>query len=339
MNNPLPPLVPSEDFWSRRANAQIHTFACAPYGIQASIMANQPHALEAARLSAGRYSTASDSGSQPIRIQLAIGPTAGAPVPDDLPEHLTYTGFDEWIMLSAGKWGHGFANLHTRTACIALSQELASDTRWVSRYFIDHYVTNLVYTEWAMLHASCVFDAEQRRLIILIATHNSGKSTTALRLMQAGYLFLADGITLLKTQNTGLAVGGYPIGEVKLRDDVLAWFPEYAGEVVRVREHTKTIVDLRSAHPDRIAESVVTPESIHLCFVERHSASETATRPIGVAEAGSLIAANTVYWHEPAYLAHNTAIVHRLLRTACLHRLRLGSHPDQLIDAFNRLAN
>src|SRR6185503_11902675 len=164
---------------------------------------------------------------------------------DDLPERLVYSGVAEWIMLSAGKWGYAFGNLQTRHAMVVLSPELAANVRAVSRYFIDHYILNFLFTEWAMLHASCVLDPTGRRLIMLVGAHNSGKSTTALCLARAGYPFLADGMVLIRVLHGRAVVGGYPVGEVKLRDDALAQFPEYSGDKVRVREHTKTVVDLR----------------------------------------------------------------------------------------------
>src|SRR3990172_8551804 len=271
MTTQLLPIIPTEDFWSRQANAQKYSFACAPNGISTTIASNNESISTAARLSARRYSQANEAGSQPIRIQIVVRRGSSLPPPADLANRLVYSGIGDWITLSAGDWGHGFANLRTREVCIFLSQSLAADVRFVSRYFIDHYVLNLILAEWAMLHASCVIDPSGEHLIVMVATHNVGKSTTALRLVRAGYTFLADGMALLKCDGETAIVGGYPIGEVKLRDDVLASFPEYAGETVRVREQDKTIIDLRVAHPDRVAESLVSPSSIHMCFIERQS--------------------------------------------------------------------
>lgn len=333
----LPSFTPTEDFWSRQANAQTHVFECAPYGIPAIVTANDAGVLSAARLSAGRYSAADEIAGHPIRIQIAVQRGSTLTPPANLEKRLVYTGLNEWIILSAGEWGHGFANLQTRIACIALSSTLAADARFVSRYFIDHYVLNLALTEWAMLHASCVLDADRRRLIIMVATHNTGKSTAALRLARAGFAFLADGMALFKTRDNGLIVGGYPIGEVKLRDDVLTWFPEYTGETVRVREQQKTIVNLRAAHPDRVVESLVEPEAIHLVFVERRETPPTSVAAIDASEAARFIAGNTAYWNEAAQLAHNTATLQRLLQIAQLHRVYLGSDPQHFADTIRRL--
>nr|MBI2905901.1 hypothetical protein [Chloroflexota bacterium] len=223
----------AEDFWSRRANVQRHSFTFAPFGVPTEITANDPVVLPAAKLSAGRYSRAPNVGGRPIRVSIVVGAQVTAPVPPDLPDRLVYAGLGDWLTVSVGEWGHGFANRHTREAFVFLSPDLAAEPSLVSRYFVDHYLLNLLMTEWAMLHASCVVDPAGR-LILMVAPHNAGKSTTALRLMRAGHTFLADGMALLKTDGPGLLVGGYPIGEVKLRDDVLALFPEYTGDAVQV---------------------------------------------------------------------------------------------------------
>lgn len=332
-------LNPADDFWSRRANAQTVSFELAPLGNLALITANEPALLAAARLSAGRFSRGEPGRGQPIRLQLVVGDGPAAPPPADLPQRLRYAGLGDWITLSAGDWGHGFASLSRREAVVCLSPGLAAETRLVSRYFIDHYLLNFLLTGWAMLHASAVLAPGGRRLIALIAPPNSGKSTTALHLLRAGYTFLADGMVLLRPPEAGegFQIGGYPIGEVKLRDDVLALFPEYGGQQVRVREDRKTVVDLRPAHPDRLAERLASPAAIRLCFVERGGAARTEIAPLSAAEARPILAANTVFWDEPARLAHNTAALSRLLRAADLCRLRIGTDPAGLVAAVDEL--
>ncbi|NJN99908.1 MAG: hypothetical protein HC875_40280 [Anaerolineales bacterium] len=218
-----------------------------------------------------------------------------------------------------------------------LSPALAAETRLVSRYIIDHYLLNFILTDWAMLHASCVLDPSGQRLILMVAPHNTGKSTTALHLLRAGYIFLADGMVLLRRNGPGFVVGGYPIGEVKLRDDVLALFPNYTGEAVRVREQRKTVVNLRAVHGDRLAETLFTPQQIQLCLVERGGNSQTEIAPLSPAEAEPVLAANSVFWDEPSRLAHNTAALHALLESAALYRLRIGTEPDGIVQTIAKL--
>ncbi len=342
-------LLPTYDFWSRQANAQSASFEFAPFGISARITANQPEVLSAARLSAGRFSLLEDSrlrpgllstealDSQPIHIQLVVGQADSPPVPADLPERLSYSGVGDWLSLSAGEWGHAFAHLPTRTATAFLSPALAAETRLVSRYFIDHYLLNFILTEWAMLHASCVLDPNRQRLILMVAPHNTGKSTTALHLLRAGYLFLADGMALLHQNGSNFVVGGYPIGEVKLRNDVLALFPHYTGEAVKVREQRKTVVNLRAVHPGHLVETLFSPTEIQLCVVERSGSRQTEIESLSAAEAASILAANSVYWDEPARLAHNAATLAALLQSVTLYRLKIGTDIADLIGAVDNL--
>jgi hypothetical protein len=145
-------------------------------------------------------------------------------------------------------------------------------------------------------------------------------------------------MVLLKVRDNRLVVGGYPIGEVKLRDDVLGMFPEYAGERVQVREHTKTVVDLHAVHPDRLAEDLIEPNVIHLCFVERGPQAATHIRPIAPEEAFGLVAPQTVFWNQPNALTYNTAVLNQLLRTASLYQLTIGSDVAQLVATLDTLS-
>jgi hypothetical protein len=188
-----------------------------------------------------------------------------------------------------------------------------------------------------MLHASCVLDPTGRRLIMLVGAHNSGKSTTALCLARAGYPFLADGMVLVRVLHGRAVVGGYPVGEVKLREDALGQFPEYSGDKVRVREHTKTVVDLRAVQPDRLAESMIVPTSLQLCLLERGTRPVTDVLPISPQEALEAIAPNTIYWNYPAQLAHNSDILHYVLRTATLYRVRLSADPVEIVTTLSSL--
>jgi hypothetical protein len=328
-----------EDFWSRQTNVQSESFEFEPFGLPATITANRPDILAAVRLSAGRFSRAVRSnGGWSMRLQLVVRSEPTDPLPADLPERLLYSGVGRWITVSAGAWGHAFANLDTREAAVFLSPALAANARLVSRYFIDHYLLNFILTEWAMLHASCVFDPARQRLIVLIAPHNTGKSTTALHLLRAGYHFLADGMVLFQRGQQGddFIVGGYPIGEVKLRNDVLSLFPDYGGEAVRVREQRKTVVNLREAHPGQLVETLVTPSDIYLCFVQRSGRTRTQIEPLSPEEVWPRLMANTVYWDERARVASNNDLLQALLQVAGVHCLELGSDVAGIVAALEQ---
>jgi hypothetical protein len=326
------------DFWERQAGAQVETVELAPFGVPFRITANRPEPLAAASLSAGRFSQDTGATSaKPARIRVLVRRAESPPLPEDLPHRLVYSGVDDYISVSAGEWGRAFARLSLREAVLVLSPALAAHTRIVSRYLVDHYILNFLLTEWAMLHASCVLSADGQRLIVMIAPHNTGKSTTALHLLRGGYTFLADGMALLQQRNGGFMVGGYPVGEVKLRDDVLSMFPELSGHPVKVREEQKTVIDLRAIHAERLAVRLLQPPHIHLCFMERGDAPETRIEPLSPEQALRQIGPNTVYWDAPSRLAHNTTTLLELVRAARLHRLLLGSSVPGIVAALDSL--
>ncbi|MBI5052525.1 MAG: hypothetical protein HZB52_04580 [Chloroflexi bacterium] len=318
--------TPPEDFWSRQHNAQRFSFCFESLDAQVKIISNDKSVLGAAELSARRYSQTSVRPRH-IEIDIVVTQTNTAPVPADL--NISYSGVEEWITFSVGGWGYGFGNLKTKIAHAFLSPALAKDVRWVSRFVIDHYVLNFLLTEWAMVHSSCVVNTKGT-LIAMVAPHNVGKSTTAFKLLRSGNKFLADGMILLKEADGGLAVGGYPVGEVKLRDDVIGLFPEYRG----ARESGKTVIDLRTVHADHLVTDVFTPKSICLCLVER-GARTNLTR-IKNQEAAPTLAANTVFWDHESNLKNNSRILNRLLQVARCYRLVLGDD-DQIFSVMETL--
>ena len=127
------------------------------------------------------------------------------------------------------------------------------------------------------------------------------------------------------------------MGEVKLRDDVLASFPEYTGQSVQVREDRKTVVDLRQVHPDRLVETCIHPKAICLCFVERANDVRTQIFSLPAGEARRRLAANTVFWDETSKLVKNSAILQALIRVARVYRLVIGRDVSHMISTLDTI--
>ncbi len=327
-------LIPAEDFWSRQHNEQRYSTELAPLGMSATVSCNDENILAAVALSEDRFSRARSNkiGSQPCYIRIAVWETQTASLPNNLPERLVYSSVGSSISISAGEWGHGFADLHSREATIFIAPELAASSGLVSRYFVDHYLLNFLFAEWAMLHASAVYNVERKRLLLFIAPHNTGKSTTALRLLRTGHTFLADGMALLRlVASSKFIVGGYPTGEVKLRDDMLADFPEYSGPTVSVREQKKTVVNLHAAHPDQLAEELFEPEQIHLVFMERSSEPNSTTVPLALEDTLKRLGQNTLFWDKADRLENNSNVLEQLAHSAQSQRLIMGTEIAALI--------
>ncbi|MFQ5408205.1 MAG: hypothetical protein ACE5FI_07275 [Anaerolineales bacterium] len=332
--------VPPNDFWSRKRNRQTHTVALEPLGMPTTISANDAAVLRAVELSAARFSRAvAPTPTRAARIRIVVRSEQNTePVPSDLPARLVYSGVDEWITVTAGAWGHGFANLDTREAVVVLSGSLAVEPVFVSRYFIDHYLTNFLFDDWGMLHASGVLTADGARLLLLIAPHNTGKSTTALRLVRAGWRFLTDSMVLFQQSRGRRTFGGYPVNEVKLRDDVLALFPEYGGARVSVREHEKTLVNLRAAHAGSVIDEVFAPERTTLCFVAHGDDAGSRVESLPAQEVLPLLAENTAYWDEPERFALHAARLEQLAQSVPACCLIMGHDPEALMRTLETLA-
>ena len=136
--------IPPDDFWSRRHNAQRFSFSFESLDGHVEITSNDSAVLQAAEMSAKRYSQTSVRNRQ-IEIKIVVTQTNIAQIPAD--PNIIYAGVDEWITFSVGEWGHGFGNLKTKVAHAFLSPALVTDVRWVSRFVIDHYVLNFLLTE------------------------------------------------------------------------------------------------------------------------------------------------------------------------------------------------
>ena len=313
-----------EDFWSRQRNQQRHETVVFPLGTETQISANDGAILAAARMTETRFSRRSSCGTPPIRIRIVVTPNDPGPVPPDFPDLFEYNGCDNWITLSAGAWGYGFADLGSHKACMILSRSLAEEPWLVSRYFLDHYVTNSLFAQYAMLHASSVVTSDGKRLVILVGPHGAGKSTTALDLTRAGYRFVADGMVLFRFEDNDLIAGGWPIGEVKLRDDMASRFPEYGGRRVMVRGRPKNVVDLLEAAPDRTWAETIRPENTDLVCVELGNEERSQLDPAAQDHVLDVLSANTVYWDDPSRLEANFQALTRLTNAARTFRLRIG---------------
>ena len=86
--------IPPEDFWSRQHNAQRFSFCFESLDAQVTITSNDKAVLQAAELSAVRYSQTSVRPRH-IEVRIVVTQTNTAPVPADL--NLTYSGVEEWI--------------------------------------------------------------------------------------------------------------------------------------------------------------------------------------------------------------------------------------------------
>jgi len=330
-----------EDFWSRRDNVLAHTRDFAVFGHSVLLAANQPGVLGAADYSEPLYSSAPPLDAPPLLIRLVVQPMprSPGPLPENLFSHIQYAGTEGWLAFQLGAWGHCQADLTAGRALAVLAPELAAEPEVVSRCLLNTLLNNFLTARGlTMLHATSLA-RDGGQVLLLIAPHGTGKSTSALRLALAGYPLMSDSQVYVSQRPEGMLLTGFPVGRVKLRRDMLADFPQLR-ELLRpeeVRGETKFTLDLRRVNPALVCETAVRPERVELCLLTRHAALETTLRPATRAEVLDVTMQNSLHYDRPEAWRANVAGMERLIDAAHWHHLAVGTQPESLLSTIAAL--
>ena len=179
-----------------------------------------------------------------------------------------------------------------------LTPQLAQRPDLVSRCLLNTIITNFfIASGYAMLHASCLY--HQGRGVLLMATHNSGKSTTALRLALAGYPLLSDSMIFLTPGREQPQLLGFPVGRIKLRRDMIPAFPQVQALLApeMVRGETKHSFDLRQLDPDLVCEEAAVHSEIDLCLLARGGGKDTQLCQASRQEVEASVMENSLFLH------------------------------------------
>jgi hypothetical protein len=286
------------------------------------------------------YSSAPATGDPPfsIRVVVRAAPVDPGPVPDNLDKFIQYTGASDWLNLHAGGWANCFVEMAAGWAVLVLTPQLAARPELVSRYLLNTIFNNFFTRHgFAMLHTTCLFRAG--RALLLMAPHGSGKSTTALRLILAGYTGMSDSQVYLTQRDHRLQLTGFPVGRIKLRQDMLADFPQLQPFLApeMVREEKKFILDLRQYAPERVCEQAIYPDEIDLCLLTRNEGRETHLEPAGRESITKAVMENSLHFDDPAVWERNFNLIERLVERARGHHLSVGAHIPGLLAAVESL--
>ena len=330
-----------EDFWGRRDNQLTHTRDFAVFGHSVRLASNQPGVLAAADLSAPLYSSAPPVDRPPLLIRLVVRPLPQppGPLPENLFNHIQYTGSEDWLAIQLGAWGNCQVDLTAGRAWAALSPELAAAPEVVSRCLLNTLLNNFLTARGlTMLHAtSLARDADGGQVLLLIAPHGTGKSTTALRLALAGYPLMSDSQVYVNARPEGMLLTGFPVGRVKLRRDMLGDFPQLRPLLTpeEVRGETKFTLDLRRVDPALVRATAVAPEHVTLCLLTRHNAAETTRRPATRAEVLDVLMQNSLHYDRAEAWRENVAGMERLVDMAQWHHLVVGTDQQSLLKVID----
>ena len=326
-----------EDFWQRRANKLTFQREVTLFGHLLTVKSNAASLLKAVDLALPLYTKSALAKPTLGEVHLVVQPSSQevAPVPDGLMQQIRYSGSDNWLMMQLGNWGMAHLDLTQRRATAVLDPTLAARPDLVAQCLLHTLLLNLVIAHgYGMLHASCL--VHQRVALLLLAPHNSGKSTTALRLALAGFQLLTDSMVFV--DGAGY-LHGFPVGIAKLRGDMIAHFPALRPflQTEIVRQEAKYRVDLRAVASDLVQETAVKPQRVILCLLSRHASSESVVAEATETAVTEAILQNSLYVDQPHIWQQNNEKLQKLLLGETAVRLTIGTDPDHLQDVIHKL--
>jgi len=329
-----------EDFWSRRANKPAYEKTIRVFGHPVIFDGNHEKVLESAAFAEQMYSTLDSQDEAIWRVHLTVhdADTAPSPPPERLVDLVHYAGSDDWLSIDLSAWGNCFVDMKRGEAFAVISSSLAEQPEQVSLVLTNTILTNFITRHgYSMLHASALVKGDH--ILLLQAPHGTGKSTTALRLLLNGYQLLSDSMVYLGEKDGELWMGGFPVGRIKLRTDMLPLFPALAAQAQAepVRNETKHRVDLMKVDPQLTRREMMRIRRVEFCLLERWDRFETQLEPLSEEELWSEIMVNSLHYDTPELWNENLRRIEQLLRHANLHRLRIGTSEADILKTVSQL--
>ena len=133
-------------------------------------------------------------------------------------DHLVFAGFESGSSM--------LADLRTSRVIGRFSMGMASDTAYWRTVIFPVLLSVLAGSLGLVeLHASCL--ARDDRGLILIGPSQSGKSTLAMALTEAGFRFLSDDRIFCSIKQGKLLAWGMPAPPAQAQREAAAWFEEF----------------------------------------------------------------------------------------------------------------
>lgn len=329
-----------EDFWGRRKNQPVYSRAFTIFGRPVRLVSNSQDVLVSADFARPLYSAAPKIDVPPFTIQLIVRamPDSLGPLPENLANQIQYTGYADWLTMHLGPWGHCQVDLAGKQALAVLAPELADKPALVSRYLLNTILTNfLIASGYGFLHTTGLL--KDQRVLLLLATHNSGKSTVALRLALAGYQLLSDSMIFISHQGPTFQLYGFPVGRIKLRPDMVADFPQLKPllEKEPVRGEIKYAADLRQLDPTLVHETVIEPSEVYFCLLTRVNEPTTRLRPATRSEVVETVMSNSLFYDKAEVWKQNLTNIRPVIEQARCYHLQAGSDSTSLVATIDDL--
>ena len=329
-----------EDFWSRRTNSARYGSTIHVFGQRILFDSNDEKVLDSARFAEQMYSSWDLQSEATWRVHLTVHDLEPhpAPAPERLVDLIRYAGAHDWFWIDLREWGHCFVDMERCEAYVILASSLTANPEQVCQLFVNTILNNFLTRHgYSMLHASALL--KDGHILLLQAPHGTGKSTTALRLLSNGYQLLSDSQIYLAERDDKLWLGGFPVGRIKLRTDMLPLFPAMAAEAKTeaVRNEIKHRVDLLRLDPALTYQEMIQVGRVEYCLLERWERSESKLESLAEDDLWPEIMANSLHYDTPEVWKENLRRIGLMLGHANLHRLHIGTSEDEILKTVNQL--
>jgi hypothetical protein len=205
-----------------------------PAGFRLNLATNSRHVMEAAEESWRHYQP--ECECPPMEFRVVIEPHGGpAPLPRPRAQGHIFS------MVSDAD-NHSVIDSQGWFGCFFLSEETAADHARLRWYYLESMAYTLLAHRYVVpIHAACI--AHNGAGILLCGRGGAGKSTTSFACARAGWTFLSDDCTFLKTDSDDRIAIGQP-HRARFRDDSRSVFPELAGYRASTRPGGKPSIEV-----------------------------------------------------------------------------------------------
>lgn len=326
-----------EDFWGRRFHGPKFERRFHICGFPVVMTANQPGILAAIDFAVPLYSVAEPVDIRSFRIDIVVSDSDANPKvpPDNLVDKIEYVGHGSWAMIDLASWGNCYIDLGAKRALAVIKSGLAEQPELIARYLLNTILTNFIIASgFGMLHATAL--VRHGHLLLLMAPHNSGKSTTALYLALAGYALVSDSMIYICQEEEKPKIFAFPVGRVKLRPDMLDSFPEMRSflDRERVRGEFKYGINLREYDPALVYSESFLPDRVTLYLLSRSGEQGTVIKPANSDRVWKAVMKNSLFYDEATVWTQNMTQIESLLHVADCYHLSAGKDKVGLVSAL-----
>ncbi len=291
---------------------------------------NDPHLLEAANESFGRFPAGETNDPNPLVLRL-FTEDARYPEPEGARPKPVFHPLGHLLYYQFGPNDTAVIDLRAGIAFGHVSPQTAQDRRFVCANFIETMgqATLSLARGFAHIHAACV--VKDGVTLVLTAATGTGKSTLTYACARRGYRVLTEDMVQVKVRPEGVTLWGMP-WRLHLLPSVKLLYPELANlEPVQVNREWKLVVDLEARFPNSTMTHA-DPGLVVLLTRGEHGA--THIEPVSRAEA--LTELEVVWPWEIGWTDEMEQGAARVVGGA--YRLFMNGSPDEAVDALDTLA-